>query len=64
MLLHTVKGNAATLGAQGLYQEAARLEALCKAPEGMVECAAGLDGFAALVDATRIALDEVVLQLH
>ncbi len=63
ILLHTLKGNAGTLGAQGLYQEAARLEALCKTQEGMVECAAGLDRFTALVDSTRIALDEAILKL-
>ena len=63
MLLHTLKGNAGTLGAQGLYDEAARLEALCKMPEGMIECAVGLNGFAALVDATRFALDKAILKL-
>ena len=64
MLLHTLKGNAGTLGAQGLHQEAARLEALCKGPEGMDGCAAGMEEFAALVDSTRIALDKAVLRLQ
>ena len=63
MLLHTLKGNAGTLGAQELYREAARLEALCKTPQGMVECAASLDNFSTLVDSTRVALDEAVLKL-
>nr|WP_315489212.1 response regulator [uncultured Rhodoferax sp.] len=62
-LLHTLKGNAGTLGAQGLYREAARLEALCKSPQGMVECTACLDSLSSLIDSTIVALDEAVLKL-
>ena len=64
MLLHTLKGNAATLGAMDLSREAARLEALCKTPQGMAECAACLDSFSTLVDATRVALNDAVLKLQ
>ena len=63
MLLHTLKGNAGTLGAQGLFREAARLEALCKTPQGMVECAASMDQLSFLVQSTRTALDEAILKL-
>ena len=63
MLLHTLKGNAGTLGAQALYREAARLEALCKAPQGMTQCAASMNELSILIQSTRIALDEAILKL-
>ena len=51
MLLHTLKGNAGTLGATALAQEAARLEALCAAA-----CAHGA-GHDSATDREPLALD-------
>jgi len=56
MLLHTLKGNAGTLGADALAQEAGRLEHQCKAPGGRALCQAGLATLAGLCETARKAL--------
>ena len=56
MLLHTLKGNAGTLGAAALALEAGRLEQVSKAPGGLADAQAQLGTLAALCDSTRTAL--------
>jgi len=60
MLLHTLKGNAGTLGATPLAREAARLERLCSDPTGAIPSMFNLDGLAALVNSSHAALSEAI----
>jgi PAS domain S-box-containing protein len=60
MRLHTLKGNAGTLGAVDLAAQAAKLEALCKTGGGMRECELGLADFAILVKSTQRSLKEAI----
>jgi CheY-like chemotaxis protein len=60
MRLHTLKGNAGTLGATALAERAAKLEKLCTTEVGMQECAEGLDRFEILVRSTQKMLGEAV----
>ena len=64
MRLHTLKGNAGTLGATELAANAAKLETLCVTGAGMQECEQGLEGFAILVQSTQEALKEAIAQLE
>jgi CheY-like chemotaxis protein len=63
MRLHTLKGNAGTLGALDLAAKAAQLETLCKAGGGMQECEQGLADFALLVQSTQCSLQEAITSL-
>jgi PAS domain S-box-containing protein len=63
MRLHTLKGNAGTLGAVELAARAAKLEALCKAGGGMQECEQGLADFAFLVQSTQCCLKDAIASL-
>ena len=63
MRLHTLKGNAGTLGASQLAAKAADLEALCKGGGTAAQCAGGLDELAALVQAAQAMLALAVEQL-
>ena len=56
MLLHTLKGNAGTLGAEALAAEAGRLEALCKTPAVVAGGGVALDALAGLTGSTRASL--------
>jgi two-component system sensor histidine kinase/response regulator len=56
MLLHTLKGNAGTLGAEALAAEAGRLETLCKTPAVVAGGRVALDALAGLTESTRTAL--------
>ena len=60
MQLHTLKGNAGTLGATEMAAQAATLEKLCKASTGMVECKAALSQFAVLVRDTQDKMREAI----
>lgn len=63
LLLHTIKGNAGTVGATTLEKEAASLELASTAPDGLAHCLDRLAGLTALVDATRAALQRAVAAL-
>ena len=60
MQLHTLKGNAGTLGATEMAAQAATLEKLCKASAGLVECKAALAQFAVLVRDTQDKMREAI----
>jgi two-component system, sensor histidine kinase and response regulator len=64
MLLHTLKGNAGTLGAPMLAQQAAQMEALCTSEAGLAQCSAQLDTLRALGASTRTALQQAVALLE
>ena len=60
MLLHTLKGNAGTLGAGHLAMVVGRMEGLCKTPEGMAGCLARLNALATLTESTATALEQAI----
>ncbi len=60
MKLHTLKGNAGTLGAVELAKEAAALEKLCKTDAGIKVCEAGLAQFAVMVRSTQEKMREAI----
>jgi len=60
MRLHTLKGNAGTLGAPAMAAQAATLEKLCKTSAGMAECEAALAQFAVLVRDTQEKMREAI----
>jgi HPt (histidine-containing phosphotransfer) domain-containing protein len=60
MLLHTLKGNAGTLGATTLAQEAARLEALCTAAGAHGMARTQLDTLEILAQSTAQALRQAI----
>jgi signal transduction histidine kinase/DNA-binding response OmpR family regulator len=64
MLLHTLKGNAGTLGANQLAIHAAELEGLCKSEDGMQHCLRSLDSLVPLIRNTQLALKDAILQLE
>ena len=64
MLLHTLKGNAGTLGADALAQEAGDLERLCKLPGGLTDCQARLATLSVLCEATQLALRQAIVMLE
>jgi HPt (histidine-containing phosphotransfer) domain-containing protein len=63
MRLHTLKGNAGTLGAGELAAAAARLESLCKSEGGMQACEQALPHFGHLVGATQTMLNTAIAGL-
>lgn len=64
MRLHTLKGNAGTLGATDLASMAAKLEVMCKSDAGMSECAQGLQDFSILVHSTQQKLSEAITRME
>jgi CheY-like chemotaxis protein len=60
MKLHTLKGNAGTLGATELAKEAATLEKLCKTDAGIKDCEAGLAEFEVMVRSTQGKMREAI----
>jgi CheY-like chemotaxis protein len=64
MRLHTLKGNAGTLGATELATKAAKLEKLCATGAGMQECEEGLGRFDILLRSTQKALKEAIAALE
>jgi len=60
MRLHTLKGNAGTLGATEMAAQAATLEKLCKTSAGMAECEAALAQFGVLVRDTQGKMQEAI----
>jgi PAS domain S-box-containing protein len=60
MRLHTLKGNAGTLGAMEMAAQAAALEKLCKTSAGMAECETALAQFAVLVRDTQGKMQEAI----
>lgn len=60
MCLHTLKGNAGTLGATALSAMAAKLEKLCATDAGLQDCAAGLERFEVLVRSTQNSLNAAI----
>jgi HPt (histidine-containing phosphotransfer) domain-containing protein len=60
MRLHTLKGNAGTLGATELAQEAATLEKLCKTDAGVKACEAGLAQLEVMVRSTQDKMREAI----
>jgi signal transduction histidine kinase/DNA-binding NarL/FixJ family response regulator len=63
MLLHTLKGNAGTLGAPALAQFAGQLETMCTSADGMAQCSAQLGAFSTVATSTRSALLQAVALL-
>jgi CheY-like chemotaxis protein/two-component sensor histidine kinase len=64
LLLHTVKGNAGTLGATALATKAQALEALCNTPQGLEQCAQELDALAAELRGTQELLAQAATLLE
>ena len=62
-LLHTLKGNAGTLGVIDLAREAARLEALCVSEAGLKTCLADLSQLNSLVRTSQAIIQEALLAL-
>jgi HPt (histidine-containing phosphotransfer) domain-containing protein len=60
ILLHTLKGTAATLGADALARESANLEALCKASAGIEQCLSRLPHLAEIADTTKSLLNQAI----
>jgi PAS domain S-box-containing protein len=63
MRLHTLKGNAATLGVTQLAALAAQLEALCASGAGMQACAQALPPFEALIQSSQTLLRQAIAAL-
>ena len=63
MRLHTLKGNAGTLGASALAELAGTLERLCKTDAGMAQCAADLSGLTDVIAGTQAQLEQAMLLL-
>jgi CheY-like chemotaxis protein len=63
MLMHTLKGNAGTLGATELAAKSAKLEVLCKSDGGMGEFAQGLEGLSILIQSTQQSLSAAIALL-
>ena len=63
MRLHTLKGNAATLGLMNLSRKAAELETLYKSAERPEQCADALDALGRLVGASQDLLNAAIAQL-
>jgi signal transduction histidine kinase/DNA-binding response OmpR family regulator/HPt (histidine-containing phosphotransfer) domain-containing protein len=64
MRLHTLKGNAGTLGAVDLARLAAHLEKLCKIEGWQAACAAELGGLSKRVEDTSRLLEQAILGLE
>lgn len=59
--MHTLKGMAATLGANRLSQRAAELQALCQSTDRINEALAEADCLQSLIDSTGTALECALL---
>ena len=64
MLLHTIRGNAGTLGALALAQAAGQWEQLCQTPDGAAQCLMQIDDLAAHVETTQAALHAAISALE
>ena len=64
MRLHTLKGNAGTLGATDLAAMAGKLEAWCATGAGMQECERGLDQLEGLIHLAQESLTVAIAQLE
>ncbi|WP_158558881.1 response regulator [Rhodoferax lacus] len=64
MRLHTLKGNAGTLGATQLAQQAVVLEATCKAASATSDCVLGLEALGTQVRSTQASLHEAIALLE
>jgi HPt (histidine-containing phosphotransfer) domain-containing protein len=64
MTLHTLKGNAGTLGATALADEVKRLEQLCKTELGYEQCHREIDGLAVFIDQAKLLLSQAILALE
>jgi two-component system sensor histidine kinase/response regulator len=64
MRLHTLKGNAGTLGATELAAKASELEKICATGAGMQECDEGLGRFDILVRSTQKILNAAIALLE
>jgi CheY-like chemotaxis protein len=63
MRLHTLKGNAGTLGAMELASMAVKLETLCKTSADTKDCTQGLEAFEVLIRSTQGRLKEAIERL-
>ena len=63
MTLHTLKGNAGTLGVTALAHDAKCLEQLCVSEFDSVPCRQALDGLAATIDQARSLLEQAIAVL-
>jgi two-component system, sensor histidine kinase and response regulator len=64
MRLHTLKGNAGTLGASALAAKAATLEKLCATETGMEQCVQDLDQLEICIRAAQQSLGEAITLLE
>jgi signal transduction histidine kinase/CheY-like chemotaxis protein len=63
MTLHTLKGNAGTLGATALADEVKRLEQLCKSDLGCEQCQGELAGLAVCIEHAKLLLTQAISTL-
>jgi CheY-like chemotaxis protein len=63
MRLHTLKGNAGTLGASEFAEQAANLETIYKGVANIQDCESELARLEALLRSTKVALQEAIFQL-
>jgi CheY-like chemotaxis protein len=61
--LHTLKGNAATLGISDLAKQAAEAEAVCKSTRAVSHCAAALDSLEQLLPSVLLRLEQAAALL-
>jgi two-component system sensor histidine kinase/response regulator len=64
MRLHTLKGNAATLGAMSLAQHAGAMETLCQAGGEVIAYEADMERLAVLIEQAQSSLKQAVAQLE
>ncbi|MCX7278568.1 MAG: response regulator [Burkholderiales bacterium] len=64
MRLHTLKGNAVTLGTNELALKAGLLEKVCQSPSGFEECAASLDDLGELCQSAKRLLLRAISELE
>jgi signal transduction histidine kinase/DNA-binding response OmpR family regulator len=62
--LHTLKGNAATLGISDLAHQAAEAEAVCKSTRAVGHCAAALDSLEQLLPSVLLRLEQAAALLR
>jgi PAS domain S-box-containing protein len=64
MILHTLKGNAATLGVTAMANEAARMETLCKTEGGQVQCDGEIASLGGVAVDAQLRLRKAIAQLE